>query len=87
MSEMRREERSRGRGRCGRRSGCSCILMSTAPDCRVKTRRDFWDTADGGETAEVGRRRPNGSWAGRMMLEILHVNQSALVVVLDIVRF
>lgn len=87
MREVRREERGGGRGRCSR-GGCGRVLMPAAPDRGVKARWYPGDASEGGETAEVCRSRSDGRRAGRgVMLKILDVHQSALVVLLDVVRF
>lgn len=86
MREVRREEGGRGSGRSCRGGGRGCILVSAAPYRRMKARRDPVDTAEGGEPAEVGRRGSDRGRAGRVLLKVLDVHQTALVVLLDVVR-
>lgn len=92
MREMRGEEARGGRGGGGGRRGRCCTLMPSAPNGGMKPRWNARDASQTGKSPDVCRRWSHRRWAASlmmvmMMLQVLHVDQTVLVLLLDVLRF
>lgn len=99
MREMRGEE-ARGGGCGGCCRGRGCTLMPSAPNGGMEPGRNAGDPTQTGKSADVSRRRPHRRWAAPllvvtttttmmmvMVLQVLHVDQTVLVLLLDVLGF